>query len=150
MALPPEDPSTDTIPLLEERVRITAREVVTGRVQVRLATEEVEELVHATLAGRRATVERIAMDVEVTDPPAIRQEGDTIVVPVVEEVLVVERRLRLREEIRLHLVPTQEEVALPVRRRVQRAEVHRLPPDDKPADAPTPSRAGTGHQENHE
>lgn len=149
MAHPPEDTSPDPIPLLEEHARITTRNVVTGRVQVRLATEEVEDVVHATLAGRRATVERIAMDIEVTEAPAVRQEGDTIVVPVVEEVLVVERRLRLREEIRLHLVPTQEEVALPVRRRVQHAEVHRLH-GTPPADDPTPSRAGKGYQENHE
>lgn len=140
---PPQDPSRNAIPVAEERVRILTREVTTGRVQVRLGTEEVEELVHATLAGRRAIVERVPMDTELAEPPAIRQEGDVIVVPVVEEVLVVERRLRLREEIRLHLVPTQEDVAVPVRRRIQRAEVHRLP-------AGSPDRAAPDHQENPE
>ncbi len=146
MPQPPEDIRPEPIPIVEERARILTREVETGRVQVRLATEEVEELVQATLAGRRATIERVPMDVELTEPPAVRQEGDVIVVPVVEEVLVVERRLRLREEIRLRLAPTQEEVALPVRRRVQRAEVHRLPPEPEPA----PPHAAPTHQENPE
>lgn len=149
MALPPEDTRPEPIQVVEEHARIVTREVATGRVQVRLATEEVEELVQATLAGRRATIERVPMDVELTEPPAVRQEGDVIVVPVVEEVLVVERRLRLREEIRLHLVATQEEVALPVRRRVQRAEVHRLPPHP-PAEEPTPPRTVPAHQEKPE
>ena len=149
MALPPEDTRPEPIQVVEERARIVTREVATGRVQIRLATEEVEELVHATLAGRRATIERVPMDVELTEPPAVRQEGDVIVVPVVEEVLVVERRLRLREEIRLHLVVTQEEVSLPVRRRVQRAEVHRLPPEP-PAENPSPPPAAPAHQENPE
>lgn len=149
MALPPEDTTPQTIPLVEERARILTREVAKGRIQVHLATEEVEELVRATLAGRHATIERIPMDIELTEPPAVRQEGDVIVVPVVEEVLVVERRLRLREEIRLHLVPTQEEVALPVRRRVQRAEIRRLPAGPPGEEAATP-RAGKAHQENHE
>ncbi len=76
------------------------------------------------------------MDIEVAKAPAMRQEGDTIVVPVVEPVLVVARRLRPREEVRLHRVPTRE-------------EVHRLP-GKPPTDDPTPSRAGTAHQENHE
>ena len=138
MAKPPEDTPPEPIPVAEERARILTQEVVKGRIQVRLATEEVEEMVHATLAGRRATIERVPMDIELAEPPPVRREGDTIVVPVVEEVLVVERRLRLREEIRLHLVPTQEEVAVPVRRRVQRAEVHRLPPEAGPAQQENP------------
>lgn len=143
MALPPEDTRPQPIEVVEEHARIVTREAVTGRVQVRLATDEVEELVRASLAGRRARIERVPMNVDLAEAPSVRQEGDVVVVPVVEEVLVVERRLRLREEIRLHLVATQEEVALPVRRRVQRAEVHRLPGEP-------PSRAGTGHQENPE
>ena len=144
MAQPPDHSPQRRIPLVEERVRISTRQVEKGRVQVRLATEEVEELVRATLRGRRATVERIAMDQEVSAPPPVRDEGDLIVVPVVEEVLVVERRLRLREEIHLRLESTEDEVAVPVKRRVQRAEVHRVAP------SPQPGRAGPDNQESHE
>ncbi len=149
MPHPPEDTRPEPIPVVEERARIHTRTVETGRVEVRLATEEVEDVVCATLAGRRATIERIPMDVELAEPPAVRQEGDVIVVPVVEEVLVVERRLRLREEIRLHLAPTREEVALPVRRRVQRAEIHRRPAEPA-AGGPATPRAAPAHQEKPE
>jgi stress response protein YsnF len=50
------------------------------------------------------------------------------VVPVLEEVLVVERRLVLREEVRLRLVAAEETVEEAVTLRRQHAEVERLPP----------------------
>jgi uncharacterized protein (TIGR02271 family) len=34
-------------------------------------------------------------------PVAARQEGDTLIIPVYEEILVVEKRLVLKEEIRI-------------------------------------------------
>ena len=46
-------------------------------------------------------VDRVAVGRYVDGPEAPRQEGDTLVVPVFEEVLVVEKRLVLKEEIRI-------------------------------------------------
>lgn len=43
-------------------------------------------------------VTRMPIDAEVTTPPGVRVEGDTTIVPVIEEVLVVEKRLILKEE----------------------------------------------------
>jgi stress response protein YsnF len=57
-----------------------------------------------------------------------RHEADgTYVLPVLEEVLVVERRLVLREEIRMRLVTTEAPVEEVVTLRRQRAEVERVP-----------------------
>jgi hypothetical protein len=47
------------------------------------------------------SIERVQVDRIVAEQPMQRQEGDTLVLPVVEEVLVVEKRLMLREEIRI-------------------------------------------------
>ena len=41
--------------------------------------------------------------------PSISQEGDTTIIPVVEEIVVVERRLVLKEEIRVRRVSTKEQ-----------------------------------------
>jgi stress response protein YsnF len=57
-----------------------------------------------------------------------REQDGTVVVPVVEEILVVERRLVLREEVRLRVAAVEEVVEQPVTLRRQRAEVERLPP----------------------
>lgn len=119
------------LPLLEEALRVGKRRVETGRVRVSVATDTEERLVRETLRTERAEVERVAVGRELADgegAPAIRQEEDgTVVVPVLEEVLVVERRLVLREEIRLRLVAVDETVEQPVTLRRQRAEVERLP-----------------------
>jgi uncharacterized protein (TIGR02271 family) len=44
-------------------------------------------------------VERIAIDREIDTAPEIRNDGDTMIIPIVEERLVVEKRLFLREEV---------------------------------------------------
>jgi len=46
-------------------------------------------------------VERVAINQPVTAAPQVRQEGDTLIIPVVDEVLVVEKRLILKEELRI-------------------------------------------------
>ena len=57
--------------------------------------------VDVELAEEHIEIERVSINEFVPGPVSVRQEGDVTVVPVVEEVLVVEKRLMLREEIRL-------------------------------------------------
>lgn len=104
----------------------------TGRLRVALTTDTVSEEIHETLLTRHAQVERVAMGREVAAVPEMRREGDVLVIPVVEEVLVVERRLVLKEEIRVRMIDTQEAVELPVERRVQRVTIDRLPAVNPP------------------
>jgi hypothetical protein len=47
------------------------------------------------------SIERVKIGKFIPEPVSQRQEGDTLVLPVVEEVLVTEKRLMLREEIRI-------------------------------------------------
>ena len=120
------------IPLVEEVLRVGKRRVETGRVRVSVQTDIEEQVVRETLRSDRAEIERVAIGRELADgepAPVLRQEPDgTVVLPVVEEVLVVERRLVLREEIRMRLVAVAEPVEQPVTIRRQRASVERLPP----------------------
>ena len=130
------------LPLVEEALRVGKRRVETGRVRVSVSTDIEEQVVRETLRSERAEFERVPIDRElaVGEPaPAMRQEPDgTVVVPVVEEILVVEKRLVLREEIRMRLVAVDEVVEQSVTVRKQRASVERLPPlaaDDGPGNA---------------
>ena len=56
------------------------------------------------LVVERVEVERVPVNRVVDGPVAVRHEGDTIVVPVTEEVLVVHKQLRLVEEVRIRKV----------------------------------------------
>src|SRR5262249_29866428 len=89
----------ETLRLLAEELAIERRQVETGRVRVDVVTREHEEPVDVPLAREEVVVERVPIDRRVDAIPAIREDGDTIIVPVVEEVLVVERRLMLKEEL---------------------------------------------------
>lgn len=87
------------IPLVEEQLRVEKREVETGRVLVHVRNDLHEVRTAEELVRGNVDIERVRIDRPVDSVPAIRDVGDTIIIPVVEEVLVVEKRLMLREEI---------------------------------------------------
>ncbi|HUC69339.1 MAG TPA: DUF2382 domain-containing protein [Stellaceae bacterium] len=98
----PADVDGDSvIPLVMEDVSVSKRRVVTGRVRVSTVTHEREKLVDELLTQESVDIERRPIGRPVETAPDIREEGDTIVIPIVEEILVVERRLVLKEEVRV-------------------------------------------------
>ena len=113
------------IPLAEERVSTARRQVETGRVRVTTRVEEREQLVREELARDEVEISRVPRGVEISEVPEIAQIGDVTIVPVVEEVLVVEKKLMLVEEIHLSRVRTSQEHMQPVILRAQRAEIER-------------------------
>jgi stress response protein YsnF len=56
-------------------------------------------------------VERVAINRVIDEAVPIRYEGDTTIIPLLEEILVIEKRLVLREEI--HIKKTRREVHNP-------------------------------------
>lgn len=134
-AAPPTDPAAEVVPLVEDEFRVDTREVVTGRVRLRTVTDTAEELVRQELQGTRADVERVLANRVLADGEALpspRTEGNVVIVPVVEEMLVVEKRLVLKEEVRITLYDTKEIAEVPVTVRKQRAVVERIDMDDAP------------------
>lgn len=125
------------IPLVEEHASTTKRTVEKARVSVRTKVEQREEMVRAELSSDAVEIERVAVGREVEALPAVRQEGATTIVPVVEEVLVVEKKLVLVEEIRLTRTRTSQEYAQPVTLAVQRAEIERHESSGDPVNPPT-------------
>ena len=96
------------LPLLAEETAVSKQVVETGRVQVTRVTREREQLIDELLAHQTVEIERTPMARHVEAMPAIRDEGDTVVIPIVEEVLVIERRLLLKEEVRVRRVRSTE------------------------------------------
>ena len=118
---------TDTVALLEEVARVDVRATDAGRVRVTTHTETIEEVARAVLYGEAVEVTRVALNQPVTGArPEMRQEGDVTIVPVFEEVLVVEKRLVLKEELHIRKRATSETVAVPVALQHQTATVERF------------------------
>ena len=95
---------TVTVPVLQEDARVERRVVDTGRgVRIHKSVAEHPCQIDERLAHDEVQVSRVPVDriVALDQAPATRYEGDTLVVPVLEEVLVVERRLRIKEELRI-------------------------------------------------
>jgi uncharacterized protein (TIGR02271 family) len=120
------DSEQQRIPLVEERVRIDKRAVETGRVRVRTHVDEERVWVREDLEREQVDVVRVPIDREVEVAPQVRVEDDVVIIPVVEEVVVVERRLVLKEELHVHRRTVSERVEEPVVLRRTRAEVERV------------------------
>ena len=100
----PAEPFRRVIPVAAETLTIDRRVVETGRgVRVLKTVSEREQIVDEPLALDEVRVERTPVNrwLEESEIPAVRQEGDVTVVPVLEEVLVTTKRLLLKEEIRV-------------------------------------------------
>jgi stress response protein YsnF len=102
---PPETGEKIVLPLHTEDVSVERR-TVKRDVRVHVHTTSHDELVDEDLTHENVEIERIAINRPVDAIPPVREEGDLTVIPVVEEVLVVERRLVLKEEIHLRRVRT--------------------------------------------
>jgi uncharacterized protein (TIGR02271 family) len=89
------------IPVLHEELAVhkVARE--TGSVRIQKIVHESEEFISEALAADSVEIERIPMDLIVENPPAIRTEGDVTIIPVIREVLVLTKQLRVVEELRI-------------------------------------------------
>lgn len=95
-------------PAVEGELRVGRREVEAGRVRVTKTVHEHEEVVDEPLMREEYDIERVRIDAFVDGPVGPRHEGETLIVPVLEEVLVVEKRLVVREELRITRRRTEE------------------------------------------
>jgi uncharacterized protein (TIGR02271 family) len=120
-----EEQEVAAIPLVEERVHITKRQVETGRLRVRVTVGEREEAVPVDLAHDEVEVRRVPRGIPLASLPSVRIEGNVTVIPVVEEVAVVEKRLVLVEEIHVRRRTVTETETVPVMLRAEQAEVER-------------------------
>ncbi len=89
------------IPVVREEVNVGRRVVERGGVRVHKRVEEHEEVVEQPAFREEVTVERVPVGRPLDQAIGSRQEGDTLIIPVLEEMLVVERRLVLKEEVRI-------------------------------------------------
>ena len=144
--------------LYAERAMVAKRVVDTVSVQARRVTSEHDETVEQELSTDEVVVERIAIGRVVDATPPVRQEGDTTVFSVVEEIVVVERRLVLKEEVHIRRVRSSRPHSQTVTLRQQDVVVTRTEIDAGPAatgtmadvapstDSTQPSPSPQGHR----
>jgi stress response protein YsnF len=117
------------VPVVREEVQVEKQVVDTGR-GVRIHKTVAEHPCHIDERLLRDDVEVSHVPVDRIVPldaaPATRYEGDTLVVPILEEVLVVERRVRIKEELRITRTRREEHHAETVMLKSEQVSVERF------------------------
>jgi uncharacterized protein (TIGR02271 family) len=121
--------SAQRIPVASEELEVGRRKVTTGYVRVRTTVHERVAEVHETAMCEEAVIERVPINRYVDAPEPPREEGDLLIVPVHEEVVTIERKWLLKEEVRIRRDRREEPVDRQVVLREEQAQVKRGVPD---------------------
>ncbi|MGI4804028.1 MAG: YsnF/AvaK domain-containing protein [Janthinobacterium lividum] len=116
-----EESSLEKIVLMEERLKIDLEKVETGTVQIRKKVISEEVTQDVPVVSEEIIIEHKPINQYVATVPAVRTEGDTTIISVVKEVLVIEKRLMLVEEI--HLTKNKTETITTVNETLRKDEV---------------------------
>lgn len=119
--------------LAEEQLKVDKRVVETGRVRVKRTTTKRVQKVQVPLTSQTAEVRHVPINKPIKKLPQVRETRTEIIIPIVEEVLVVERRLVLREEVHIRKVNSVKKHTEEVTLRVQKATVERVAPKNSDA-----------------
>ena len=128
-SLPAYLSDSEVLRLHAERLDIERRTQTTGQVSVATVTRTHKHAIDEMLTREHVEIEHVEIGRMIDEIPGIREEGDTLIIPVVDEVAVVVRRLRLTKEIRVTRVRSVRHHQEVVELRRQEAVVTRSPAD---------------------
>ena len=131
-----EESEEFVVPVVEEEIAAGVKAIKTGAVRVDKHVEKRLRKVEGPLLHEDVEVRHVPLNRVVSEPPPVRRKGDTVIVPVVEEELVITKRLVLKEEIHLIKRRTKERFVKEVEVNRERAEEHRLDADGRILDRP--------------
>ena len=119
------------VPVLVEELEVQKRLVETGKVRITKVVHERETLVDEPLFHDKVAITRVPMQRVVDGPVPVREENGTTIISIVEEVLVVEKRLMLREEIHIRKQRIETHQPQHITLRSEEIRVERVPSIDK-------------------
>ncbi|MEO8125724.1 MAG: YsnF/AvaK domain-containing protein [Bryobacteraceae bacterium] len=142
--VPNAEDSEMVIPVISEDLEVSKRKRVTGGVRVERKSVPHYQAVSMPLTRQVADVKRVLIEKPVNGPLPVRREGDTIIMPVVEEVATVHKQLMLKEEIHITKRTSTEQHEEQVQLNTQQAEIVRTDSSGRQvssADMPLPAAA---------
>jgi uncharacterized protein (TIGR02271 family) len=118
------------MPVLVEDLDVQKRLVETGKVRITKVVHEREAVVDEPLFHDKVAITRVPMQRVVDGPVPVREENGTTIISVVEEVLVVEKRLMLREEIHIRKQRIETHQPQRITLRSEEVQIERVPQAD--------------------
>jgi len=119
------------VPVLVEELDVQKRLVKTGKVRITKVVRERETLVDEPLSHDKVAITRVPIQRVVDGLVPIREENGTTIISVVEEVLVVEKRLMLREEIHIRKQRIETHQPQRITLHSEEVQVERVPQTDE-------------------
>jgi stress response protein YsnF len=114
------------VPVVHEEMHAEALPVETGGVRVTKRVEGHDEILEQELRKGRAEVKRVRTDRVVDGPQAVQRRGDTVIIPVVSEVLRVEKQWVVTEEIHVTQIEERQKAQETVTLNEEVARVERI------------------------
>ena len=131
MVLKPDTTTvSDPLHLHAEEVTVGRRQVEGDTVRVSTVTREVEKIIDEALMHEHVEVKHIAIARQIDAVPPVRQEDDVMIIPIVDEILVIEKRLILREEVHIRRIRVAENHHEAITLREQDVVVERIKPGE--------------------
>ena len=129
-SIPVSEHDSLRVPITEEVLSIEKRVVDTGRgVRVQKTVQTLPVVIDETLASEEINVQRVAIDRTLEKDelmPGTRYDGDILIVPVFEEIVVVERRIRLKEELHITRIRREEHFVETVMLKSEQVSIERF------------------------
>ena len=122
------------VPVVAEELTVEKRQVTRGTVRIHTRVETREEVVDEPLRREEIAVERVPVNALVEgEAPMPHYENEVFVIPILEEVLVVQKRLLLKEEVRVTRRSTTMSKPQQVTLRREVVEIERIAPSEPSA-----------------
>jgi uncharacterized protein (TIGR02271 family) len=119
------------VPVLVEELDVQKRSVETGKVRIIKVVHERETTVDEPLWRDDVAITRVPIQRVVEGPVPVREENGTTIISIVEEVLVVEKRWMLREEIHIRQQRIETHQPQRITLRSEEVQVERVPQADE-------------------
>ena len=117
----PETSDKLSIPVIEEHLNIDKKIVETGKYHIKKTVRQEDFSEDIPTIHEQVGIQRIEINKYIDSMPDVRYEGDTTIIPVIKEVVIVEKKLMLVEEI--HITRTSNEVSVNVKDKVRRENI---------------------------
>src|SRR6478736_7400113 len=104
--------------ILQEEANIDKKIVESGKVYIHKKVQETDEEISVPVSHESVTIKKVTVNKYVDVAPLVRNEGNTTIIPVIKEVLVIEKKLLLVEEVHVikEVIETTEEHTIPLRK----------------------------------
>jgi len=104
--------------ILQEEANIDKKIVESGKVYIHKKVQETDEEISVPVSHESVTIKKVTVNKYVDVAPLVRNEGNTTIIPVIKEVLVIEKKLLLVEEVHVikEVIESTEEHTIPLRK----------------------------------